>query len=165
MDSISVRATGNGVDKIIATHGFKRFTGDDKLLSIPVTLATAGKANKLELTFKTDDDDLRGGNDNLNVVVHFRGGRTQLARNINGGQRWANGSTHVESFTLDQAVDPDDIVEVDLQTTFSGGVGGDNWNMESVSIKAIGSGVHDVIFTHGAKRFTGDSKTLRLTRS
>jgi hypothetical protein len=128
-------------------------------------MAEPGKANKLELTIQTGGDDLRGDNDNLNIVVHFRGGRTQFVRNINGTQRWADHSTHVESFTLDQAVGPADIVEVDLQTTFGGGAGGDNWNMDSVSIKAIGSGVNKVIFEHGAKRFTGDSKTLRLTRS
>jgi hypothetical protein len=164
MESVTVRAEGNQVDRIIASHGYKRFTGDDKFLSIPVTLAVAGKANKLELTFKTDDDDLRGGNDNLNVVVHFGGGHTQTVLNINGSQRWADGSTHVPTFVLDQAVDPSEIVEIDLKTTFGGGVGGDNWNMKSVSIKAIGTGVDSVIFTHGPKRFTGDNGSLRLTK-
>src|SRR5256885_16922249 len=48
MDSISVRAQGNQVDRVIASHGYKRFTGDDKFLSIQVTLAAAGKANRSE---------------------------------------------------------------------------------------------------------------------
>ena len=151
--------------RVIASHGYKRFTGDDKFLSIPVTLAVAGKANKIELTFKTKDDDLRGGNDNLNVIVHFRGGHTQNAPNVNGSQRWADDSTHVASFVLNQAVDPDDIVEIDLRTTFGGGTGGDNWNMDSVSIKAIGAGVEKVILSHGFNRFTGDKPLLRLTRN
>ena len=165
MDSISVRATGNGFDKIIATHGFKRFTGDDRLLSIPVTLDAAGKATKLELTIKTGGDDLRGGNDNLDVIVTFSGGHTQAARNVNGSQRWANGSSHVVNFTLDHAARPSDIASIDLQTTFGGGIGGDNWDMDSVSVKAVGSGVDQAIFKSGAKRFTGDSKTLRLARA
>ena len=164
MDSISVRAQGNQVDRVIASHGYQRFTGDDTFLSIPVTLAAAGRANKLELTFKTDDDDLRGGNDNLNVTVHFRGGRTQVVRNINGSQNWANGSTHVPTFVLDQAVDPEDIVAIDLRTTSGGGVGGDNWSMKSVSIKVTGGGVDQEIFKHGSNRFTGDKPSLRLTK-
>lgn len=58
--------------------------------------------------------------------------------------------------------EPSDIVEVDLRTTSRGGVGGDNWSMKSVSIKAIGGGVDEVIFTHEASRFTGDNPLLRL---
>jgi hypothetical protein len=164
MDSISIRATGEGVDKIIAKHGFNRFTGSRSSLSIPVTLAVAGKANKLELAIQTGGDDLRGDNDNFNVVIHFSGNRTQVAKNVNGGKPWHNDSTHVESITLDHAVDPSDIVEVDLQTTFAGGTGGDNWDMNSVTVKAIGEGVNEVIFRGGPKRFTGDSRIFRLKK-
>ena len=163
MDSISIKAIGDG-EKLIARHGFFRFTQSESLLSLPITQAVAGKANKLELTFHTGGDDLRGDNDNLNVTIHVRGGQTQLARNINGGKAWANESMHVETIMLDQAVDPSAIVEVDLQTTSTGGSGGDNWNMDSVMVKALGAGVNEVIFRHGYKRFTGDDGILRLRK-
>lgn len=164
MDSLSVRALGDGVDKVIVRHGFFRFTQTLSTLSIPITRAEPGKANKLELTIRTGSDDLRGDNDNLNVIVHFRDGHTQVVRNVNGGKAWTNGSLHVETITLDRATDPKDIIEVDLQTTFTGGVGGDNWNMGHVTVKAVGEDVDEVLFKRGAKRFTGDDKILRLTR-
>ncbi|HLK17010.1 MAG TPA: hypothetical protein VKT78_19550 [Fimbriimonadaceae bacterium] len=164
MNSVSVRATGNAVNEVIATHGFKRFTGSDKLLSIPVTIAAAGQANKLELTIRTRDDDLRGGNDNVNATIKFRNGTTQFVPNLNGGANWGNNTTHVVDITLSHASLPGDIVEVDLHTTSTGGIGGDNWNMDSISIKALGNGVNAVIMTHGYNRFTGDHPDLRITR-
>ena len=171
MSSILVNALGEGVNRTIARNGFKRFTGRDNFLAIPVTIAEAGKANKLELTFQTGDDDLRSDNE-IDVTIHFRGGHTQHVLNLNGGQGWANQSTHSKTLTLEQAVDPEDIIEVDLQT--SGGAGGhfqteDNWNMASVSVRAIGAGVDEIIFKHGFKRFKheeggGQDNTLRLTK-
>src|SRR5215813_1865825 len=165
MDSISIKGIGEDVDKIIARHGFNRFTGTGSTLSIPITSPEAGKANKLEFTFQTGGDDLRGDNDNLNVIIHYRDGGTQHSNNINGGKNWTNNSMHVETITLDHAVDPSEIVEVDLETTFTGGSGGDNWDMNSVIVKAIGDGVNKVLFTkigNPGKRFTGDKKILRL---
>ncbi len=87
-----------------------------------------------------------------------------MARNINSGRAWANGSTHIETITLNQAVDPSNIVEIDLETTFGGGTGGDNWDMDSISVKAVGDGVNDVIFQHGPRRFTHDNGVLTLRR-
>jgi len=167
MESISIKAIGEGVDEVIARHGFNRFTGTGSTLSIPITAPEAGKANKMEFTILTGGDDLRGDNDNLNVTVHYGDGRTQNANNINGGRNWTNNSMHVETITLDHVVDPSDIVEVDLKTTFTGGAGGDNWDMNSVLVKAIGDGVNEVLFDKfgfPAKRFTGDDRVLQLKR-
>src|SRR4029453_4104389 len=58
MASLSVRATGDGIDKVILTHGYKNFIWFDWHLLMPVPLPVAGKANKLEFTFKTGGDDL-----------------------------------------------------------------------------------------------------------
>ena len=164
MDSISVRAIGQDLEKLIARHGFFRFTQSESALSIPITQAVAGKASKLELTIQTGGDDLRGDNDNLNIIVHFRGGGTQHAQNVNGGIAWGNNSMHIKSITLNQAMDPSDIVEVDLQTTFGGGSGGDNWDMDSIIVKALGEGVNEVLFRHGARRFTHDNGFFVLRR-
>lgn len=164
MQSVLINAIGEGVNQIIARHGFFRFTRSQNLLSIPLTKAEAGSANKLELTIKTGGDDLRGDNDDLNVVIFYRAGDRQVASNINSGKAWANGSTHIETITLNHAVDPSNIVEVDLETTFGGGTGGDNWDMDSITVKAIGQGVNDVIFEHGPRRFTHDNGILTLRR-
>src|SRR6266496_2843285 len=156
MASLLVDVVGEGVHEIIAKHGYFRFTKSQSLLSIPLTAAERGKANKLELTIKTGGDDLRGDNDDLNITVFFRDGGRQIARNINSGKSWANGSTHIETITLNRAVDPANIVEIDLETTFSGGTGGDNWDMDSITVKAVGEGVNEVLFSHGPRRFTHD---------
>jgi hypothetical protein len=164
MQSVLVNAIGEGVNQIIARHGYFRFTKSQNLLSIFLTRGEPGKANKLELTIKTGGDDLRGDNDDLNITVFFRNGGRQIARNINSGKAWANGSTHIETITLNRAVDPANIVEIDLETTFSGGTGGDNWDMDSVTVKAVGEGVNEVLFRHGPRRFTHDDGILTLRR-
>ncbi len=159
MRSVSVRATGDGIDKVIVTHGFMRFTGENTSLLLPVIQVQPqpGKATQLEFTIKTGDDDLRGNSNNLNVTVYARGGYSQVTENINGGRNWANGSEHRETINLNQALDPSDIVEIDLNPdgVKTGGQDQDfdNWNMESISVRAIGEGVDKIIAKHGFYRF------------
>src|SRR6266496_5030404 len=162
MAFVSVRAIGLRTDQVIVSHGFYRFTGDEKSLVIPITMPSAGKANKLELTIKTGADDLRGDNYNLDITIHYRDSRTQLAKNINGGRNWTNGSTHTETITLNRAVEPSEIVKVDLRKGFGGIFSPDNWNMESISIRAMGGGVDKVIGSHGFFRFTESISLLSI---
>ncbi|MEP6635081.1 MAG: hypothetical protein ABJB97_00045 [Acidobacteriota bacterium] len=165
--SISVRATGVGIDKVIATHGYRQFTDVYTELLLPVTIAAAGKANKLELTVRTGGDNLEGSRGALVVTIHFRDGRTQVMKNVNEGKEWANNSTHVKTITLDQAVDPSDIVRIVLEAGYSFPAGtfpphSDNWDMDSISIRAIGDGVDKIIARHGFNRFTGTDGTLSI---
>ena len=74
MQSVLINAIGEGVNQIIARHGFFRFTKSPNLLSIPLTKAEAGDTNQLELSGTTGGDDLRGDNDDLNVVIFIRAG-------------------------------------------------------------------------------------------
>ena len=164
MNSVAVQATGVGVNMTLVTSGFKRFTGDDRFLAIPVVVAAPTQANRLQLTIRTGGDDLRGGNDNLNVTVGYRDGRTQLIPKVNGGAQWANNTNHIVNINLDHAVSPTDIISVKLQTTFSGGFGGDNWNMDSIQVTALGTGVNQIIFTSGFKRFTASNGTLIMSQ-
>src|SRR5690349_2832460 len=150
MESVSVRATGDGIDKVVASHGFMRFTSVNPQLVLPIAVVSPGKANQLELTIKTGDDDLKGGgNNNANVKIYFKDGHTQNVTDINSGRNWPNGSIHTKTVTLDQAIDPFDIVKIDLSTT--GGdsfyLEDDNWNLDSISIRAMGDGVDKLIAT------------------
>src|SRR5262249_76233 len=101
MASVSVRAMGDGIDKVIATHGFMAFDYEHEELDLPVTIPVTGKANKLEFTITTGGDDLHGGQFNLDTTIHFRDGSSQLVRDINAGRSWENGSTHIETIVLD----------------------------------------------------------------
>ena len=80
-----------------------------------------------------------------------------IAGNINGGRNWANRIEHRETINLNQALDPSDIVEIDLNPdgVKTGGQDQDfdNWNMESISVRAIGEGVDKIIAKHGFYRF------------
>jgi len=42
-------------------------------------------------------------------------------------------------------------------------MGGDNWNMDSIKITAVGTGVNRVIGTHGYNRFTGSARQLDIS--
>ncbi len=129
------------------------------LNTIPVP---TGTVDKLILTFHTGGDDLRGGNDNVDVIVLFDDGGSQSLPNANASQNWGNNTDHQVGLDLNRAVDPKTIHEIDLRTTFSGGIGGDNWNMDALTVRATGNGIDETLVTAGPKRFTGDDKTLAI---
>jgi hypothetical protein len=40
---------------------------------------------------------------------------------------------------------------------------GDNWNMNSLTVTAVGNGLNKQIGSYGFKRFTGDQKQLSVS--
>ncbi|HEX9223897.1 MAG TPA: hypothetical protein VF860_11235 [Candidatus Acidoferrales bacterium] len=150
---------------VIKTVGFHRFTGSDKVLMVPLNSAppaVAGQVSRLLLEIRTGSDDMRGGNDNLNIETHFADGRTQIDNNVNNSAKWNNNTTHTVTIVLNKPVPVNQIRSLTLATTFSGGMGGDNWNMDSLKVTATGVGVNQVIATSGFNRFTGGKKTLNV---
>jgi hypothetical protein len=113
--------------------------------------------NQLHLVFRTAGDDLRGGNDNLSVEVLFRDGTSKFVNNVNDSQNWPNYSQRDVTIFLDRSVRAEEIQSVRLSTNFTGGGGGDNWNMERVDVQVVGS---DRRGTNSFKRFTGDDREL-----
>jgi hypothetical protein len=103
---------------------------------------------------------MRGGNDNLNIQIHFKDGRLQRELNVNNGARWADNTTHTVKIDLNRPVPVEQITRFKFTTTFSGGLFGDNWNMDWVRVRAAGPGVNRLIATHGFNRFTGDRQNL-----
>lgn len=117
---------------------------------------------ELLLTVGTGGDDLRGTNDNLNVHVLTRTGRTLSFNNVNRGHPWLNNTVQQVSLTLPEGVRPVDVRGVRLETTSRGGMGGDNWNLESLSVEGIEDGVRQNFFLDSNTplfRFTGDQRT------
>ncbi len=149
---------GNGPQVQIMAFGFHRFTGSNSTLEVlafpNITCAVAGQVTQLQFDFQTGNDDLRGGNDNLNITI-FADGLTQKEANVNGSQRWADGSAHHVTLMLNHPVDIHQIPNILLDTTFDGGYGGDNWNMESVHVYARVNGTNVPIATEGFFRFAG----------
>lgn len=111
--------------------------------------------DKLVFTFTTAEEDLRGGDANLDITVHFRDGRAQCVTNANAGMRWLQESIHEVIVPLDEPVRAEDIARVDLKTTFRSGPDGERWSMRSMSLRAEGEGIDAELIAHGYGRFTG----------
>lgn len=161
MAEFQANALGNGtIDIPIASSGDHVFSGSNPSLDVPARpnamCPSAGQVTALEFSFNTGNDDLRGGNDNLNVVLNFADGSRQVEFNANHGQTWTNGSNHQLSVVLNRPVTLNQIKSITLETTFGGGSGGDNWNMDSVSISAFVDGKINPVTTSGFHRFSAD---------
>lgn len=140
---------------------------------------------QLRMRFATSDDDLRGGQDNLNIFIYFAGGGYQFARNVNQGQNWPNNSVNMVDIQLSRPVSPNDIRAFRLVHIPDGGFSinipelatpagpivitealakllqsPDNWNMADMEVAAVGNGVGARIATHGFHRFTGSNPDL-----
>jgi hypothetical protein len=150
-----------------------RFTGAAKTyaLSFPVTLTRTStgsivvgpdnKVHELLLEIGTGGDDLRGGNDNVNVIVNFKDGTSQTMNNINKSNNWGNNSTKFVTIPLSRFVPVDQLNNIVLKTTFGGGMGGDNWNLQYLRVTAKGGGIDQQIYfnqNNPLVRFDGNNR-------
>jgi hypothetical protein len=119
-----------------------RFTGSVHTWSgtTQVAAADSGRAIRgLTLVITTGGDDLRGGtspSDNCNVMLQMRSGAPLTFSNINQGAHWNNGERHSVALPLPPGLVAGDITGLTLQTQFGGGIGGDNWNVNQVTLNA-----------------------------
>lgn len=122
--------------------------------------AISNLPNELVATFVTGGDDLRGGKDNVHLVLLLRSGATLRFDNVNNGRRWVDNSTQSISRPLDQNVRRGDIAGVRVEFTGSGGMGGDNWNLDKLTIRLSGE-THPLFHEEGTPlfRFTGDHRS------
>lgn len=154
------QAFAQGLDKLsipIASAGMHRFTGSNPSLAVDTRhdvscSAPANAVRELEFIFKTGNDDLRGGDDNVGVTINFADGSSQSAANLNQGQRWADESTHEARVLLNRMTPVGQIRSITVSTTFKGSTNGDNWNMDSVEIRAD----DNPVTTYGFHRFSSD---------
>jgi hypothetical protein len=131
----------------------------------PASAQDSPYAVNLHFTIVTGNDDLRGSGDNVYGVVDVAGTETRRILNLRG-MRWADGSRHEVDIPLPAGFRLEDLRSIDLETTFGGGIGGDNWNMASVVVDVrprSGGGLRLVVARNGPFRFTGDRRRLALT--
>jgi hypothetical protein len=116
---------------------------------------------------RTGGDDLRGGNDNVHIVLLSRNGREHRAQNVNFRKRWVNNSTNEVSIALPEGWSVDELKGLRLETTFGGGIGGDNWNLDWISARYHdASGRRDLLASDRAsqsQRFTGSTRSREYT--
>jgi hypothetical protein len=137
-------------------------------LRIPAsTYPNDDKAHELQLEITTGGDDLRGGNDNLNVHIVLKNGSRETHANVNNRGRWINNYCETVTLKLRTPVKLEDIASIELQTTFGGGIGGDNWNMDAVRIMAQvgGRGERQIFEQSGTplQRFDGNNRPYKAT--
>jgi hypothetical protein len=119
-----------------------RFTGSVHNWSSVVNANSADTSKAIQalnLSILTGGDDLRAGsgpNDNCDVIVGFKSGLTRTVKNINGGQNWKNNQNHTVPLPAFVGVKSGDIINITLHTQFGGGMSGDNWNVNQVTLQA-----------------------------
>ncbi|WP_231490975.1 hypothetical protein [Pedobacter sp. Leaf170] len=127
----------------------------------------------LKIETLTGGDDLRGGNDNLNVLIRlkFRPVRNIALNNINGSQNWGNFSEHTFTRSISALLFTfDDIEDIVLRHTGGAfGQGIDNWYLDKLKITLTIAGETRVLVDQVAAPihyFKGDarSKTFQINR-
>lgn len=118
---------------------------------------------ELKLDVKTGSDDLRGGNDNVSVEVVLADGQRIKKDNINRGKRWIDRSWNSVGISLPDTVRAGQVRSVSLKTSFGGGIGGDNWNLDELNAELrVGGAVVQSCKRTGSPlvRFDGNNRPL-----
>lgn len=151
-----------------ASGGWRTYFVDGKYVpkqapSLPnPSYAKDGLVHELALEFGTATDDLRGGNDNINLDVSLTDGSVQHYPNINLGGRWVVGSDEYARVVLTAPFAESKLREINLRTTFAGGVSGDNWDMTYASIHVRGGDFFQSIKSVGKKWFSCSDNMLAI---
>lgn len=119
-------------------------------LSFYVASAQAQTITGFSVMIQTGEDNLRGGNDNAFFSITTRNGFAERKRQINDGNRGLRrGERVTKEVVLRNPVPLSEIEDFVLFVEgFTGGVGGDNWNVFGFVIDA----------------YTSDGRRLRLAR-
>ena len=159
---------GPGIKLVVAASGLHRFTGSNPAYSVNavpnITCPTAGQTTELHLVFQTGNDDLRGGNDNLDVTI-IGDSLNQHEVNVNRSQRWADETGQEVTVLLNRPMAINQIHQVVLQKTSQTGFGNssnDKWNMDSLKVFAMVNGAQKLIGSQGYYQFTSSAPTNRL---
>lgn len=128
----------------------------------------AGVISELLLEFRTGQDDLRGGNDNLNVTLLFNTLPPQTLTNVNRSQSWRGNYTETVRIRPTTPFPLSELRGVTLTATQGGCLGctTDNWDLANLRVMLEGG---PVLFDYGYTparpilfRFTGQNKTLNV---
>lgn len=94
-----------------------------------------------------------GGRDNIDLMLVTDDGVSRHYPKINGGERWAPGTWPRAYVVLDPPVAYESITELDLIATVTGGIDGDNIDIDSIVITGRGGARNWPVATVGAGAF------------
>jgi hypothetical protein len=132
------------------------------------SLSSAGAAtpNRLILRFATGDDDLRGGNDNLQVTLLRTNREPERFSNVNGGRGWGNGFSSTVALPLPPNARFDELSGLELEMTVGSGIRDDTWNLDRLLVSARINDRTRVLLDQGARpliRFSGERRVARFS--
>ncbi len=120
--------------------------------------------------FGTGGDDLRGGNDNVDVRLILRGAPSRIItlQNLNNRNAWGNLSENTVSKDLPTTAPVftfEDIERIEVRHTGGGGMFADNWYLDKFKLTLNLNGVNRILIDRVAAPihyFTGDTRIARL---
>lgn len=141
-----------------------------KLTALPPAVHTEVSAQnaKLEINIGTGGDDLRGSNDNCNIVLTFKSNSQKIQLSNIFNRRPLNGFTEktvTKELVNTQTLDINDIKTVEIHHTGGGGIGADNWDIDKVKITIIKDGQTKILVDKVGTpihRFDGDNRIKRF---
>ena len=100
---------------------------------------------------------MRGGADHVDLTVKLTNNTTQYYPNISQNGIWLSWYSETARVMLNQPVPAAMIKSVEINTNATGGLNGDNWDLQSVWVKMIGAGLANYLVPRpsGPYRFTG----------
>lgn len=128
----------------------------------------AGMVQQLKVEIFTANDDLRGGNDNVDFTLRFRSRPDFVKRNLNNSARWIDNYRQTVVVDLQQPVPLSEMKDATLQTHFGGGLGSDEWKISSMKVIALVDGREQVLGERSSTRgglihhFKSDRHTFTL---
>lgn len=115
-----------------------------------------GLVHELVLECSTGDNDLRGGDENLDVVVHAAAGAPQVCPNVNLGARWLARYREHGRIVLDPPVAAAALQRLELAVP-----AGDGFDLQQLRVRGLGRGIDVWLAAPTAHSFT--AKAPRLT--
>lgn len=118
----------------------------------------------MDVTIGTGGDDLRGGNDNAEIIFSLHSSsRKILIRNIFNSANLPNWSVRTRTITIPSSttLDINDIKEVEVRHTGGGGIGADNWHVDKIKISVTKQGESKILVDEVGTpihMFTGDRR-------
>lgn len=146
VDELGIECGSAGQNLLTLTRDpLMRFTGDNQTWRANLPASGSGEVQRLSFTIRTGGDDLRGGNDNAYATIHAAGRDIECP--LNRGQTWGNNQVHTVTCDLPAGTQRSSLEEIRIRTTFGGGLFGDNWNMDSITVSVEEPGTRVVQLT------------------
>jgi FG-GAP-like repeat/Astacin (Peptidase family M12A) len=96
--------------------------------------ARPGMTNGVKVTITTGNDDLRGGSQAWASVLDGADRWVVHEFPLNGGANWTNRSVHSVEEHFAEPVTVASLRKLRIRTDFGGGIGGDNWDIDRVTV-------------------------------